>query len=159
MGGTVVKPNVRKTRKIGEHAIGGFAGKPAAPLSSAWCRARRRRRAAAWRKRRSLYVAQMTFSALLPCAFAGATADAFTLFERLETKLEEHPGEAAAPAKCCHIPVARVVCCAMAECMKQVMLPCPYVTQPPCALQGSSRARRWSSPRCGGWTSICGGWM
>ena len=47
MGGTVVKPNVRKTRKIGEHAIGGFAG---------------------------------------------ATADAFTLFERLEGKLEEHPG-------------------------------------------------------------------
>lgn len=47
MGGTVVKPNVRKTRKIGERAIGGFAG---------------------------------------------ATADAFTLFEQLETKLEEHPG-------------------------------------------------------------------
>lgn len=48
MGGTVVKPNVKKTRRIGEHAIGGFAG---------------------------------------------ATADAFTLFERLETKLEEHPGQ------------------------------------------------------------------
>lgn len=26
MGGTVIKPNVRKTRKIGEHVIGGFAG-------------------------------------------------------------------------------------------------------------------------------------
>jgi hypothetical protein len=26
MGGTVVKPNVRKTRKIGESTIGGFAG-------------------------------------------------------------------------------------------------------------------------------------
>ena len=25
--------------------------------------------------------------------FAGATADAFTLLERLETKLEEHPGK------------------------------------------------------------------
>lgn len=25
--------------------------------------------------------------------FAGATADAFTLFERLETKLEQHPGQ------------------------------------------------------------------
>jgi ATP-dependent HslUV protease subunit HslV len=48
MGGTVVKPNVRKTRKIGEHVIGGFAG---------------------------------------------ATADALTLFERLETKLEEHSGQ------------------------------------------------------------------
>lgn len=50
MGGTVVKPNVKKTRRIGEHAVGGFAG---------------------------------------------ATADAFTLFERLENKLEEHPGMAA----------------------------------------------------------------
>jgi hypothetical protein len=48
MGSTVVKPNVRKTRKIGDQAIGGFAG---------------------------------------------ATADAFTLFERLEGKLEEHPGQ------------------------------------------------------------------
>ena len=48
MGGTVVKPNVKKTRRIGEQAVGGFAG---------------------------------------------ATADAFTLFERLETKLEEHPGK------------------------------------------------------------------
>lgn len=45
MGSTVVKPNVRKTRRIGEHVIGGFAG---------------------------------------------ATADALTLFERLESKLEEH---------------------------------------------------------------------
>jgi ATP-dependent HslUV protease subunit HslV len=26
------------------------------------------------------------------CGFAGATADAFTLFERLEAKLEAHPG-------------------------------------------------------------------
>ena len=27
------------------------------------------------------------------CGFAGATADAFTLFERLEAKLEQHPGQ------------------------------------------------------------------
>ncbi len=27
------------------------------------------------------------------CGFAGATADAFTLFERLEGKLEKHPGQ------------------------------------------------------------------
>ena len=45
-GAEVVKPNVRKVRRIGADVIGGFAG---------------------------------------------ATADAFTLFERLETKLEEHP--------------------------------------------------------------------
>jgi ATP-dependent HslUV protease subunit HslV len=48
MGATVVKPNVVKTRRIGDTAIGGFAG---------------------------------------------ATADAFTLFERLETRLEEHSGQ------------------------------------------------------------------
>lgn len=48
LGSAVVKPNVKKTRRIGDQAIGGFAG---------------------------------------------ATADAFTLFERLETKLEEHPGQ------------------------------------------------------------------
>ena len=46
MGSEVVKPNVKKVRRIGTGVIGGFAG---------------------------------------------ATADAFTLFERLETKLEEHP--------------------------------------------------------------------
>ncbi|XP_024523343.1 uncharacterized protein LOC9637040 isoform X1 [Selaginella moellendorffii] len=48
MGAEILKPNVRKVRRIGENVIGGFAG---------------------------------------------ATADAFTLFERLETKLEEHPGQ------------------------------------------------------------------
>ena len=30
--------------------------------------------------------------------FAGATADAFTLFERLEAKLEQYPGQLRAPA-------------------------------------------------------------
>ncbi len=30
--------------------------------------------------------------------FAGATADAFTLFERLESKLEQYPGSSPAPA-------------------------------------------------------------
>jgi len=48
MGGSILKPNVKKTRKIGDKVMGGFAG---------------------------------------------ATADAFTLFERLETKLEEHPSQ------------------------------------------------------------------
>jgi ATP-dependent HslUV protease subunit HslV len=47
-GAEIVKPNVKKVRRIGAGVIGGFAG---------------------------------------------ATADAFTLFERLETKLEEHPGQ------------------------------------------------------------------
>ena len=48
MGAEVVKPNVKKVRRIGTGVLGGFAG---------------------------------------------ATADAFTLFERLEQKLEEHPGQ------------------------------------------------------------------
>eukprot|EP01018_Ginkgo_biloba_P007670 Gb_05900 [translate_table: standard] len=48
MGSEIIKPNVRKVRRIGDSVIGGFAG---------------------------------------------ATADAFTLFERLESKLEEHPGK------------------------------------------------------------------
>src|SRR6195952_3419376 len=50
MGNTVMKPNARKVRRIGE------GGKVIA-------------------------------------GFAGATADAFTLFERLEKKLEEHRGQ------------------------------------------------------------------
>ena len=49
MGGTVVKGNATKIRRLGDGAI--IAG------------------------------------------FAGATADAFTLFERLESKLERHPGQ------------------------------------------------------------------
>jgi ATP-dependent HslUV protease subunit HslV len=50
MGNTVMKPNAKKVRRIGEHGkvIGGFAG---------------------------------------------ATADAFTLFERLEKKLEQYNGQ------------------------------------------------------------------
>ena len=50
LGNTVIKPNARKVRRLGEggHVIGGFAG---------------------------------------------ATADAFTLFERLEKKLEQYNGQ------------------------------------------------------------------
>lgn len=47
-GNEIVKPNVRKLRRIGDNVIGGFAG---------------------------------------------ATADAFTLFEELEKRLVEHPGQ------------------------------------------------------------------
>ena len=49
LGHTIVKPNAKKVRRIGDGSI--VAG------------------------------------------FAGATADAFTLFERLEAKLERHPGQ------------------------------------------------------------------
>lgn len=54
MGNTVMKPNARKVRRIGEG--GPEKGKVIA-------------------------------------GFAGATADAFTLFERLERKLEQHSGQ------------------------------------------------------------------
>lgn len=47
-GNEIIKPNVRKVRRLGENVIGGFAG---------------------------------------------ATADAFTLFEELEKRLEAHPGQ------------------------------------------------------------------
>lgn len=47
-GSAVIKPNVRKTRRVGDGVIG---------------------------------------------AFAGSTVDGFTLFERLEMKLEEHPNQ------------------------------------------------------------------
>lgn len=48
LGSQVIKPNVKKVRRLPRGVVGGFAG---------------------------------------------ATADAFTLFERLEMKLEEHPGQ------------------------------------------------------------------
>ncbi|KAG3113711.1 hypothetical protein PI124_g7313 [Phytophthora idaei] len=48
LGHTVVKPNAKKVRRIGEHIVAGFAG---------------------------------------------STADAFTLMERLEAKLDEYPGQ------------------------------------------------------------------
>ena len=48
LGSQVIKPNVKKVRRLSGGVVGGFAG---------------------------------------------ATADAFTLFERLEMKLEEHPGQ------------------------------------------------------------------
>ena len=37
--------------------------------------------------------------------FAGATADAFTLFERLEAKLERYPGQLT--SVCRQVPIAR----------------------------------------------------
>jgi ATP-dependent HslUV protease subunit HslV len=60
MGNTVMKPNAKKVRRIGE---GGHAGRDSAA------------------KRNVIG------------GFAGATADAFTLFERLERKLEQYNGQ------------------------------------------------------------------
>jgi len=61
MGNTVMKPNAKKVRRIGE---GGQAG-------------------------RDPSVGKRSVIA----GFAGATADAFTLFERLERKLEQYNGQ------------------------------------------------------------------
>ena len=114
-GGTVVKPNVKKTRKIGEHAIGGFAG---------------------------------------------ATADAFTLLERLETKLEEHPGEEGVGGRRRGgekgaLARGRPPEPAVWGASTQLHTRSQRIAAP---LQASSRARRWSWPRCGAWTSTCAGW-
>jgi ATP-dependent HslUV protease subunit HslV len=54
MGNTVMKPNARKVRRLGEGRLG---------------------------------------DGNVIAGFAGATADAFTLFERLERKLEQHNGQ------------------------------------------------------------------
>jgi len=59
MGNTVMKPNARKVRRIGNGAGGEGAGKRTEVIAG----------------------------------FAGATADAFTLFERLERKLEQYNGQ------------------------------------------------------------------
>ena len=75
---------------------------------------------------------------------AGATADAFTLFERLETKLEEHPARAPA-ALCAH---------AARRADRSVATRAP----PRLDRRGSSRARAWSWPRRGAWTSSCAAW-
>ena len=66
MGNTVMKPNAKKVRRLGKDGtvIGGFAG-------------------ATDKDGRGKVIG----------GFAGATADAFTLFERLEKKLEAHNGQ------------------------------------------------------------------
>jgi ATP-dependent protease HslVU (ClpYQ) peptidase subunit len=76
-GSEIVKPNVRKVRRINDDVIGGFAGKGSMLLLPFYAA-----EPPSWR-------ATMTGLSL----HAGATADAFTLFERLELKLEEHPGQ------------------------------------------------------------------
>lgn len=76
----IVKPNVRKVRSmIDGTVIGGFAGVASVHLT----------------RIPSLY-AQLLVAGTLKghhaLRHAGATADAFTLFERLEAQLETHPG-------------------------------------------------------------------
>lgn len=73
-GNEIIKPNVRKVRRIGDNkVIGGFAGE---------------------QRRQSVLLFWWLNLMLMPYPsyFAGATADAFTLFERLEMQLEQHPG-------------------------------------------------------------------
>ena len=81
----IVKPNVRKVRSmIDGTVIGGFAGVASVHLT----------------RIPSLYAQKNVLQLLVAGTLkghhalrhAGATADAFTLFERLEAQLETHPG-------------------------------------------------------------------
>ncbi len=69
MGNTVMKPNARKVRRIGGSSGGGSSGGGTGNGDP--------------QERRPPVIA----------GFAGATADAFTLFERLEKKLEQYSGQ------------------------------------------------------------------
>lgn len=78
----IVKPNVKKVRTmIDGSVIGGFAGEQTinvAPQSGL---------------RHTVWQASLPHEACIALSGdAGATADAFTLFERLESQLEAHPG-------------------------------------------------------------------
>lgn len=95
MGAEVVKPNVKKVRRIGTDVIGGFAG---------------------------------------------ATADAFTLFERLETKLEEHPVRGYHASHVLHVCSCELCTDSDSACERR---------------RGNSRARVWSWLRTGAWINIC----
>lgn len=72
--------------------------------------------------------------------FAGATADAFTLFERLETKLEEHPGQ-----------LTRA-CVELAKGARSRGLGGSHEHAPRSLVAGSRAAQP------GEWTSTCAGW-
>jgi hypothetical protein len=152
MGAEVVKPNVKKVRRIGTGVIGGFAGarpvrccaatrarrrhdatRAAAPLARAAlpapaaallrrhsaracprCRAQLRQRVPSTSRRSAPAYACAPSNpglarALTRALRAGATADAFTLFERLENKLEEHPARALPLLPCCRVCLAHRV--------------------------------------------------
>ena len=69
----VMKPNAKKVRRLADGVISGFAGH---------------------RIDRLLRPLQRLLRSTVSLRRAGSTADAITLFERLESKIEEHPGEA-----------------------------------------------------------------
>ena len=77
-GNEIVKPNVKKVRKLNDSVIGGFAGMLNNWLISFACHPG--------------ILVEFCTTCKRSCA-TGATADAFTLFERLEMQLEQHPGE------------------------------------------------------------------
>ena len=86
-GNEIIKPNVRKVRRIGDNkVIGGFAGE---------------------QQRSAMMLFWWLYLMLMPCpsCFAGATADAFTLFERLEMQLEQHPGKMSSKMSASHCRV------------------------------------------------------
>ena len=95
-GSEIVKPNVKKVRRLCDgKVVGGFAGtSDAAPYGLLCCTpvcvvvCLRRVQV------KPLYVC-------LPWLGAGATADAFTLFEKLEIQLDTHSGMVYAAAGSC----------------------------------------------------------
>ena len=74
-GNEIVKPNVTKVRRLNDSVISGFAGVIACiTIHNAYI---------------IISIQQLLQTAML---YAGATADAFTLYDRLETQLEQHSG-------------------------------------------------------------------
>ena len=83
-GNEIVKPNVTKVRRLNDSVISGFAGMQYMQgVSSSTC-----------------LLAPSISQNLESLSHAGATADAFTLYDRLETQLEQHSGETASWSQC-----------------------------------------------------------
>lgn len=108
-GSEIVKPNVRKTRRIGDGVIGAFAGAPFTRATACGklreaaqflhsCKQPGRLHGAQHRHLQDIGClrgreATLSSSARPARCPAGSTVDGFTLFERLEMKLDEHPSE------------------------------------------------------------------
>lgn len=97
----IVKPNVKKVRTmIDGSVIGGFAGDQPGPMYSVLAL-----RYDAWEARLTCNTPRALSDD------AGATADAFTLFERLESQLEAHPGDLSSQ-QCMVCPAHSTCACA-----------------------------------------------
>ena len=84
MGSTIVKPNARKIRRIYPKTLGGERLTPSSGMSSGGSDSGGDDKKDKDDENEGTIV-----------GFAGTTADAFTLLERLEGKLDEYPGQLA----------------------------------------------------------------